>query len=94
MIEKTSDQDWFAFTTPGGAVSLTGAVAQYGPTLDLRLELRNSAGALVASADTASLGETISTTLAAGTYYLVVASHGNWRRDALGSTQHRCGAHV
>jgi hypothetical protein len=31
---------------------------------------------VVASADTASLGETLSANLAAGTYYLVVRSHG------------------
>jgi hypothetical protein len=46
--------------------------------LDLKLELRNSAGALMTSADTASLGENITATLAAGTYYVVVASHGSY----------------
>ena len=87
VIETTADSDVFSFSTTGGAVSLTAAVGSYvlgqtgsssGATLDLRLELRDAAGNLITSADTASLGETISANLAAGTYYLVVASHGNY----------------
>jgi hypothetical protein len=47
-----------------------------GATLDLQLELRDASGNLITSVDTASLGETLSANLAAGTYYLVVQSHG------------------
>ena len=46
--------------------------------LDLKLELRDAAGNLLTSADTSSLGETLSTNLTAGTYYLLVASHGGY----------------
>jgi len=78
VIEQTSDQDWFGFTTTGGSVNFTGAVAQYGAMLDLKLELRDMNGNLVTSVDSSSLGETISANVAAGTYYLVVASHGSY----------------
>jgi hypothetical protein len=87
VIETTSDLDSFSFSTSSGSVSFTAAVGSYvlaqtgsssGATLDLKLELRDAAGNLITSADTASLGETVTANLAAGTYYLVVASHGNY----------------
>src|SRR6185503_15563244 len=66
----------FKFTTAGGAVSFTGNVAAFAAMLDLKLELRNSSGNLIATSDTATLGETLTANVGAGTYYLVVASHG------------------
>ncbi|HSI32792.1 MAG TPA: pre-peptidase C-terminal domain-containing protein [Tepidisphaeraceae bacterium] len=89
IIEQASDLDYFKFTaTAGGQASFTADVGSYvraetgasaGATLDLALELRDSSGSLIASADTASLGETISANLpAAGDYYLVVRSHGSY----------------
>ena len=78
IIEKTSDRDYFSFTTDAGTVSFTGAVATYGPMLDLKLELWTSAGSLIATADTTTLGETLSANVAAGSYRLVVASHGSY----------------
>jgi hypothetical protein len=77
-IEKMTDADYFSFTTTGGTLDLTAAVAQFGPTLDLKLELRSSTGTLIASSDTSSLGETLSSMLSAGTYYISVASHGSY----------------
>ena len=78
IIEQTSDADFFSFTTSAGQVSFTGNVAAYGATLDLKLEIQNGAGTVLASADTGSLGETVSANLAAGTYYLVAKSHGGY----------------
>lgn len=47
--------------------------------LDATLELRDGNGQLLASADTASLGESLTSSLpAAGTYYLIVRSKGNY----------------
>jgi hypothetical protein len=47
--------------------------------LDARLELRSAAGILLVSPDADnSFGATISMTVSAGTYYLVVASHGGY----------------
>jgi|GEM_PF-1363301 len=78
IIERTTDADFFSFTTSGGQVSFTATVAQHGPTLDLRLEIQNASGTVLASASTSSLGESITTNLAGGTYYLVVRSQGNY----------------
>lgn len=78
VIEQMTDSDWFRFTTAAGTVSFTVNVAQYGAMLDAKVELRDAAGNLVTSADTSSLGETITANVAAGTYYLVVASHGSY----------------
>jgi PKD repeat protein len=59
-------------------LSFTADIATYGGMLDLKLSLYNSSGGLVTSADSSSLGESISATVSAGTYYLVVASHGSY----------------
>ena len=82
VIATSSDSDVFMITTGGGAVSFTASAwddaAVYGPQgmLDLQLRLVDAEGRIVAAADTSSLGEAVSVILAAGTYYLVVASHG------------------
>jgi hypothetical protein len=78
IIAKTTDTDFFSFTTGPGAVSLGADVAAYGPTLDLKLLLLDGGGNVIASADTASLGESVSTNLPGGTYSLEVASHGSY----------------
>lgn len=81
VIEMVADADWFRFATAGGLVNLVATPGIYsadGATLDLRLELRDSAGNLITAADTSALGETISANLPAGTYYGVVASHGGY----------------
>ena len=78
IIERMSDADYFSFVTGGGAVTFTADVAQYGAMLDLKLMLMDANGNLIASADTSSLGESLSANLASGTYYLVVMSHGGY----------------
>jgi hypothetical protein len=79
VIERTSDTDAVSFTSASGTISLAADVATKGPMLDLKLDLRDSAGVLLASADTSSLGESLSFNLAsAGTYYVTVASHGSY----------------
>ena len=78
VIETTADTDTFVFSTGAGTISFEGDVAQYGPMLDLKLTLLNSTGNIVAIQDTASLGETLTQTVPAGTYYIQVASHGSY----------------
>ena len=78
VITKTSDKDYFAFTTRAGKVTFTGSVASDGAMLDLQLQLVDTAGKVLKTVKTSSLGETISMTLSAGKYFLVVASHGNY----------------
>lgn len=80
LIGTTADKDFFSFSTGAGQVTLTVTPpAGYG-NLDARLELWDSAGTtLLASADsTTGFDGTITTTLAAGSYRLAVASHGGY----------------
>ena len=78
VIMQMSDLDYFAFTTGAGQISLSVNPVAYG-NLDARLELRTATGGLIAAADpSGSLGATITTTVAAGEYRLVVASHGSY----------------
>jgi hypothetical protein len=76
IIEQTGDADYFSFSTSGGQVTINGAVANYGAMLDLKLQLLNASGQVVATADTATLGETLTANVAAGTYYVVASGHG------------------
>jgi fibronectin type 3 domain-containing protein len=77
IIEQTTDTDYFSFTTLAGDISLSVAPAQYSGMLDATLTLLDSDGATVATADTSGLGESLSLSVGAGTYYLVVSSKGN-----------------
>ena len=77
MIEHSTDSDYFSFTTGAGSVTLNVNVATYGPTLAAQEELFDSNGNLIATAANAStLSQTLTDTLAAGTYYVEVASQG------------------
>ncbi|WP_052732629.1 GEVED domain-containing protein [Hymenobacter terrenus] len=80
IIERAADQDYFSFTTSGGAVSLNvNTVSRYG-NLDIVARLFDSGGGLLGTYDTAgnnNLNVSISTTLGAGTYYLQVDGTGS-----------------
>jgi len=83
IIERTSDLDYFSFSTTGGGVTINANTIanpySNGATLDMKLELRNSSNAVIATSDQAGpAAEAISTHLAAGTYYVDVASHGSY----------------
>jgi hypothetical protein len=77
IIEHMSDLDYFTFNTGAGAISLTVNVPSGYNTLDAMLELLDSNGNVLAIADPSnSFNATINFSVTAGTYYLVVASHG------------------
>jgi hypothetical protein len=78
VIERNGDVDDFSFTTGAGTDTFTLSVAPNGPTLDGTLRILNIAGTVIATADTASLGESLSLNLAAGSYYLSISGHGNY----------------
>jgi hypothetical protein len=79
LIGRNGDTDMWSFTTASGAVSFQLTGAPYGTDLDSVLELDNSAGQVVTSnAPTDSYGASISTTVSAGTYYLVAHSNGDY----------------
>lgn len=77
-IETLADLDVFYFNTAAGTITLKGNVNSVGPTLDLRLELRNSSDSVIAVSDTTTLGEVLTASVGQGTYYLVVAGHGGY----------------
>ncbi len=76
VIDTPSSADYFSFTTAGGAVNFAVNTVTVGPTLHARLELWSSAGLIAVGDSAATLGQSISTTLAAGQYFLVVRSYG------------------
>jgi hypothetical protein len=79
LINRHDDVDVWQFTTTGGALSFTLTVSQYGPNLDGILELRDANNTLLVLADpTGSFNASISTTVVAGTYYLVARSDGTY----------------
>jgi hypothetical protein len=87
FITSASDTDTFALGTCSGAVTVGATGAPPSPDLDIELELLDAGGAVVASNDPASaivnrdsatgLAASISTTLAAGSYYARVDGVGN-----------------
>jgi hypothetical protein len=79
LVGRTVDQDYFSFTTGGGTVNFTLAVDAYGPNLDAVLELRDSGGAILATAAPGeSYGASLSYTAGAGTFYLVARGMGDY----------------
>ena len=80
LIGRTTDQDWFTFTTGGGTVTLSVQVASAGSNLDAVLEIHrvsgNSTQRVATSAPGHELGASVSVSLPAGTYYAVVKSQG------------------
>jgi hypothetical protein len=73
LIETRADVDFYSFTTGAGAISLNINPAALGANLDIKADLYDSAGNLVATADnTAALNATLNVALAEGTYYLKV----------------------
>lgn len=78
VIAQVGDVDYFSFTTTQGLASFRVDPAPSGPMLDATLELRASNGDLISAADTTSLSEFFTTTLAPGSYFLAVRSHGSY----------------
>jgi fibronectin type 3 domain-containing protein len=80
IIEQTTDLDTFSFTTGAGAVSLSVGVPAGVNNLAPKIELRDFGGSVViaSAGPNASYSATITTTLAAGSYRLVVMSNGGY----------------
>lgn len=87
LVSSDADVDVFRVRTPGGGATFSVDPATTSPNLDLRLELRSTAGALVAGDDPSSamvtsdvasgLGASLSTTLAGGDYLVHVTGVGS-----------------
>jgi PKD repeat protein len=72
IITKRADADLFKFTTGAGTVSFAASPAVPSPNLDIQLAIYDGAGTLVTYSNPAGLAGSLSTTLAAGTYYLAL----------------------
>jgi hypothetical protein len=83
-IERTGDVDMFSFSTTGGTLNLTFNPNAYAPNLDIIATLYNSAGTAVTSANPTALNATLSSTLAAGNYYVSVTGTGSGTPNTTG----------
>ncbi len=72
MIDSRTDVDLYRVNVGAGTVSFTAGTASPDANLDIGLALYNGTGNLVASADSSTLGASLSSVVAAGTYYLAV----------------------
>ena len=82
IIETGADVDVFSFSTTGGSCSFTALGDAASQNLDILLEIVNSSGAVVASANPDTLTDaTVSATLPAGSFFLRVSGVG--RGDVL-----------
>jgi len=86
LIGSRTDVDVFQFNTGGGNVNFQMNVAQFGNNLDGALEIRNSAGNVLSVSDPgASFGASLSTSLSAGSYFLVVRGSGTFGNSSYGN---------
>lgn len=77
FIERSGDIDVFSFVAGAGTISLSVAPARRSPNLDVRAELRDGAGNVLASSNPAdTLGATLSVTGAGGTNFVAVTGVG------------------
>jgi len=78
IIERPTDKDHFSFLTGAGTITLNVTGAARSANLDVKAELYDSLGGLMASANAASsLNASISLYVAAGSYTLVIDGAGN-----------------
>jgi hypothetical protein len=77
IIERTGDVDMFAFTTTGGTLNLTFSPNASHPDLDIVATLYDNNGTAISSNNPTTLNASLSSTLAAGTYYVSVTGTGS-----------------
>ncbi len=77
VIERSSDVDYFSFTTGGGLLSLDFNGADPKPNLDISVKLYDEFGSMLASSDVANqVYANLDITLNAGTYYIAIEGVG------------------
>ncbi|WP_408898557.1 fibronectin type III domain-containing protein [Nocardioides sp. R1-1] len=93
VITGPADADWYALTGCAGTLTASASPAAVGPNLDIVLELRNAAGAVVAShapattrttAGLSGMGASLTVPLTGGPYYLAVSGGGSGAGGASG----------
>lgn len=76
VIQSADDADLYAFSTAAGEVSFTLTPVGPSPNLDSRLSLYDAQGNWLQSAEPSTLGASLVSTLAQGTYYIAVEGVG------------------
>jgi PKD repeat protein len=77
FIERTGDVDVFSFVAAAGPISISISPARRSANLDVRSELRDGSGSLLASGNPVdALGSTLSVTGGGGTYFVFVTGVG------------------
>jgi hypothetical protein len=84
VVERTGDVDMFAFNTNGGTANLTFSPNASYPDLDIVATIYNNTGTVVATSNPTTLNASLSTTLAAGSYYVSVTGTGSGSPTATG----------
>ncbi|MBO9203751.1 MULTISPECIES: Ig-like domain-containing protein [Niastella] len=77
LIERTGDVDMFAFNTTGGNLSLTFTSNAAYPDLDILATLHDANGTAITTSNPTGLNASISSTLAAGKYFVSVTGTGS-----------------
>ncbi len=78
IIERLNDVDAFSFSSTGQPITVS-ALADFPSGVDLKLEIYDALGVLVAAKDANLLNDQeITLVLPSGTYYALVSSHGNF----------------
>ncbi|THU36025.1 T9SS type A sorting domain-containing protein [Niastella caeni] len=77
VVERTGDVDMFSFNTSGGTANFNFNPNASYPNLDIVATVYNTSGTVIATSNPATLNASISTTLAAGTYYVSVTGTGS-----------------
>lgn len=72
VIERRTDKDFFRFATQAGNITVTAAPWPQDPDLDIQLDLVDSNGTVIESANPGGLGASITRNVPAGTYYVSV----------------------
>lgn len=85
VIERANDVDMFSFASNAGTIAVSASPAARSPNLDMLIELRNSAGTVLASANPVdNLPASLSwVSNAPGTFYVSV--RGTGKGDPLGT---------
>ncbi|WP_435769749.1 zinc-dependent metalloprotease family protein [Nocardioides sp. SYSU DS0651] len=93
ILTSSRDQDWFALETCSGTVSAKATPAAVGPNVDLRVEVRNASGEVLAAHAPATsrtvsgltgMSAAVSVPLSGGPYYVGVSGTGSGADGAAG----------
>lgn len=85
IIERNTDFDVFSFSTGAGTITLDVHVPAFGANLDVKAELLDSGGKVIAtSSPSGELGASITKNVSAGDYFLRITGVGNANPSSTG----------